>query len=120
MQTLNVEDIIKGLSQYSFPINLISKQNLAMRRGMKKTCALTVRCYAESLIYLNEYLVSFPGADLNDKIVVTELKTSSPTVCLIAGLNRPIYKSLIVSLSRLKKLLICLSVWKFPSLFTKV
>ena len=44
-----------------------------MRRGMKKPLALTVRRYAERLIDLNEYLASFPGATLNDKIYVTEL-----------------------------------------------
>ena len=44
-----------------------------MRRGMKKPRALTVRRYAARLINLNEYLASFPGDNLNDKIGVTEL-----------------------------------------------
>ena len=39
-----------------------------MHRGMKKPCALTDRRYAARLIYLNEYLESFTGATLNDKI----------------------------------------------------
>ena len=41
---------------------------------MKKPRALTVRHYAARLIDINEYLESFPGATLNDKIRVTELK----------------------------------------------
>ena len=44
-----------------------------MRRGIKKSHALTVRRYVARLIDLNEYLVSFPGATLTDKISVTEL-----------------------------------------------
>ena len=39
----------------------------------KKLRSLTVRRYAERLIYLNEYQVSFPEANLTDKIGVTEL-----------------------------------------------
>ena len=34
-QTLNVDDIIKGLAQYFFPVNLLSKQKRAMRCGIK-------------------------------------------------------------------------------------
>ena len=44
-----------------------------MRRGIKKPRSLTVRRYAARLIYLNEYLASFPGANLTDKIGVTDL-----------------------------------------------
>ena len=44
-----------------------------MRRGMKKTRTLTVRRYAARLIDINEYLESFPRANLTDKIGVTEL-----------------------------------------------
>ena len=44
-----------------------------MRRGMKNTCSLTVWRYAACLIDLSEYLASFPGGDLTDKIGVTEL-----------------------------------------------
>ena len=36
MKPLNVEDIIKGLTQYSFPVNSLPKQS-AMRHGMKTT-----------------------------------------------------------------------------------
>ena len=43
-----------------------------MRRGMKKLWSLTVRHYGANLIELKEYLVSFPGANLTDKIGVTE------------------------------------------------
>ena len=44
-----------------------------MRRGMETTRALTVRHYAARIIDINDYLASFPGATLNDKISVTEL-----------------------------------------------
>ena len=44
-----------------------------MRRGIKKPRSLTVRCYAAHLIDLNEYLASFLGANLTDKIGVTKL-----------------------------------------------
>ena len=44
-----------------------------MRCGILKPCSLTVRRYVERLIYLNEYLASFPGATVTDKIGVTKL-----------------------------------------------
>ena len=44
-----------------------------MRRCMKKTCRLNVRRYATHLIDLNEYLASFPGVTMADKITVTGL-----------------------------------------------
>ena len=72
-ETLNVDYIIRVLSQYFFPVNFLSQQKCTMWRGMKKTRSLTVRCYATQLIDLNEYSESFPGATLNDKIGVTEL-----------------------------------------------
>ena len=72
-ETLNVDYIIRGLSHYFLPVNLLSKQKYAMRLGMKKTLSLTARRYAARLIYLKKYLVSFPGATLNHKIGVTTL-----------------------------------------------
>ena len=76
-QTLNVDDIIKGLVQYFPPVNSLSEQKRSMRHGVKKPRALTVRRYTARLIDLNEYLASFPEATLNDKIGVTEQKKSS-------------------------------------------
>ena len=35
METLNVHYIIRGLAQFSFSVNLLSKQKRAMRRGIK-------------------------------------------------------------------------------------
>ena len=49
-----------------------------MRHGMKTPQSLTVRRYAARLIDLNEYLASFPGATLTDKISVTKLKINPP------------------------------------------
>ena len=40
---------------------------------MKKTCSLKFRRYEARLIDMNKYLASFPGANLDDKIGVTEL-----------------------------------------------
>ena len=44
-----------------------------MRHGMKKWCSLRVGRYAVRLIGMNEYLDSFLGENLDDKIGVTEL-----------------------------------------------
>ena len=44
-----------------------------MRRGTKKSRALTIRRYAARIIDLNEYLASFTGATLNYRIGVTDL-----------------------------------------------
>ena len=72
-ETLNVDYSIRGLSQYFFPINSLSEQKRAMRRGMKKTRCLATGPYAARLIDINEYFISFPGATLSDKIGITEL-----------------------------------------------
>ena len=48
-----------------------------MCRCMKKPHSLKVRQYAARLIDLNEYLDSFPGATMTDKIGVTELNDIS-------------------------------------------
>ena len=44
-----------------------------MRCGIKKIRGLKVRHYAASLIDMNEYLASFMGSNLADKMDVTEL-----------------------------------------------
>ena len=44
-----------------------------MHRCMKKPRSLKARRYDARLIDLNEYLSSFPGATISDKIGVTEL-----------------------------------------------
>ena len=49
-----------------------------MRRCMKKQRSLKLRCYAVRLIDLNEYFSSFPGANMNDKMGITELNDSLP------------------------------------------
>ena len=65
--------IIRGLSQYFSPVNLLSKYKNAMRCGKKKTRSLTVLRYAACLIDRNEYSASSTGANLTNKIGVTEL-----------------------------------------------
>ena len=49
-ETLDVDYIIRGLAQQFPPLNSLPKQKHAMRRGMKKTCSLTVMHYAARLI----------------------------------------------------------------------
>ena len=44
-----------------------------MRRITRKTCRLKPRHYVDHLIDLNEYLASLPGANMTDKIGMTEL-----------------------------------------------
>ena len=44
-----------------------------MRLCTKNTCGLKVRRYPAILIYLNEYLASFPGATMADKIGITKI-----------------------------------------------
>ena len=44
-----------------------------MRRDMKKTCSLILRHYAARLINLSEYLESFLGVNLTDKVGLTEV-----------------------------------------------
>ena len=68
-----MDDILQGLAWYSPPVNSISKQKRAMRRCMKNTRSLKVRRYAARVIDLNEYLASFPGATMANKMDVTEL-----------------------------------------------
>ena len=84
-EPLNVEYIIKGLALYFFPVNLLSKQKRAMRRGMKKLCSLKVRRYADPLIFLNGYFDFLPEAILPETIGVTELNeillNSMPNSC---------------------------------------
>ena len=72
-ETLNIDYIIRCLAQYLPAVNLLSKQKCALRRGKKKPHPLTVRRCAAHLIDIYEYLASFPGATLTDKIGVTEL-----------------------------------------------
>ena len=70
---LYVDYLLKRLAWYFFPINSLSKQKRAMRRCTKNPCSLKLRGYAARLIDLNQYLASFPGATMADKMGVTEL-----------------------------------------------
>ena len=53
-------------------MNSLEKQKLTMHRGTKKPHSLKVRRHAARLIDMDEYFSSFPGANLADKIDVTE------------------------------------------------
>ena len=71
--SLNLGYYIQGLALHFPTVNSISKQKRVMRRGIKIQCSLKVRRYTARLIDLNEYLNSFPVANLADKINVTKL-----------------------------------------------
>ena len=43
-----------------------------MRHVMSKTHGLKLRCYADFMIDLNDYLAVFPGSKASDKICETE------------------------------------------------
>ena len=62
----NLTSISLGLGTHFLPVNALSRQNCAMRRGTRKTCGLKVRCYADHLIDINEYLDVFPGENPSD------------------------------------------------------
>ena len=70
---ITVETIILQLVSYFFPVNFLSKQKRAMRRGMRKPRSLKVGRYAVRLIELNEYLDFFPAGTLYEKIRLNEL-----------------------------------------------
>ena len=55
------------------PVNSPPKQKRAMSRCMKNPLRLKVRRYDARFIDLNEYLASFPGATMAEKMGVTEL-----------------------------------------------
>ena len=57
----NLNLIILGLRTYFTAVNVMSKQKCTMFRVMRKPCKLKVKCYAARLIYINDYLDTFPG-----------------------------------------------------------
>ena len=83
--TLEVNFLLKGLAWYPPPVNLLSKKKRAMHHCMKNPRLLKVRRYTVHEIDLNEYLSSFPGATMADKMGVTELNetllNSIPNIC---------------------------------------
>ena len=70
---LDVDYLLKGLACFFFFVNSLLKQKRAMRRCMKNARSLKLRRYAACLVDLNEYLASFLGATMADKMVITEL-----------------------------------------------
>ena len=61
------------LSHSFSPVNLLSNQKHHVPCN-EKPRAITGRLYVARLIDINDYLTSFPGATLNDKIDVTKLE----------------------------------------------
>ena len=71
--TTYLNQVILGLCAYFRPMDALSQQKLLMRRGMRKTHNLKLRCYAACMIDIDEYLYAFQGAKASDKIGETEL-----------------------------------------------
>ena len=63
--------IILGLGKYFFHINALSKYRRTMRQVTRKPRKVKVRHYADNMIYLDEYLYTFPGGMSSDKIFDT-------------------------------------------------
>ena len=119
-QTLNIDYIIKGLSQYFTPCKFAIKTKASHAPWKKKPRALTVRRYAARQIGLNEYLASFPGATLNKYIGVTELN-EIPINSMPNSRSRQAYvQGFNCESVTFKMLLIYLSVCKLPNIFMKV
>ena len=91
-----------------------------MRRGREKRRSLTARRYAAYLIDLKEYLASFPGETFTDKIGVTKLNEILPNNFPNSWSKQAYVQGFDCESINLKSILICFSVWKSLSLFTKV
>ena len=72
METLNAEYFIKVLALYFPPINSLNKKARGASQ-IKTPRSLRERRHTARLIDLNEYLASFPGTTLSNKIGVTKL-----------------------------------------------
>ena len=60
--------IILGLGTYFFLVNVLSKQNHTMHRGMRNPRGLKVRRYAARLICPSEYLAVLLRVKASDQI----------------------------------------------------
>ena len=65
--------IQEGLLEYFFPINTLSKQKCAMRRGIRKPRRTTLKRFATRLTEMNKFLPLFPGSDASKKMEMEEL-----------------------------------------------
>ena len=59
MNTTHLNLIFLGLGMYFPPVNTLSKKKRAMCCGPRRTQELNVKCYADFMIDLNEYLAAF-------------------------------------------------------------
>ena len=65
--------IHKGLLEYFFPINALSKQKRVMRRAIRKPRSMTLKRFAARLTVMNYFLPLFPGSDASNKMEMEEL-----------------------------------------------
>ena len=62
-----------GLGNYFINTIVLSKQKCVMHRRIRKPCTLKLRCYADRMVELNEYLTAFTGSKTSEKISETKL-----------------------------------------------
>ena len=111
-ETLNLDFYTKGLELYLPPVNYLLKRKGSMCRRSKKMRSQIVRCYAEQLIDLNEYLASFLGDTLADKIGVTKLNEIIFNSMPIRRSKQALVKGFDCEYKyTFKRLLTCLSIW---------
>ena len=117
---LTTEDIILGLGAYFFPVNSLSKQKRVMRRGVRKPRVLKLRCYAARLIYLDDYLDSFTGGNLTEKIGLTELNEVLLNSMTNIWSKQVYVQGFECEYITFKSMLTCFNTWIFLNLFNKV
>ena len=71
--TAHLNRIILGLGAQFYSINVLSKQERAMHRRMRKPRKSKVRRYAACMSEINEYTTAFHGEKVSEKIGETEL-----------------------------------------------
>ena len=65
--------IQEGLLEYLFPINVLPKQNSAMRRAMRKSWSMNFKRFAARLTEINNFLPLLPWSDASNKMEMEEL-----------------------------------------------
>ena len=93
----HLNHIILSLDTYFFPINVLSKQNFAMRRGIRNPWKLKVRRLAARMIEINEYLDAFSEAKASEKVVIRNRMKLFWKVCQISGSDKSMDRFLIVN-----------------------
>ena len=73
MNTTHLNHIIFVLGAYFFPATVLSKQKIAMHRGMRKPHELKMRRYDACLVDPNDYFTAFPVSKSRNNIVEMDI-----------------------------------------------